>query len=182
MSWAVCMVETNREKSCHMDFERMGIRAYVPLGRRLTKPKRKKKPVQTTFCPFPGYMFVEYQSANQQSLRCKQARGFRGWLRSEQGLRKVSNDFISTMKRAQMAGDFDKNLEINRPIFLKKGEYLQVISGPFVNCNAIVAKDNKGKSWVSIDVYVFSSAIRAKILVDFVRRVDGYSEPIQAVG
>lgn len=56
--WAIGTVYHNQEMKCLNKLREIGVEAFVPLGKRLTKPTRKRKPVVTTYKLFPGYIFV----------------------------------------------------------------------------------------------------------------------------
>lgn len=60
--WAVATVPPKTEMRVLHKFREMDIDAFVPMGTRLTRPKRKHKPVTTTFKIFPGYIFVDLPS------------------------------------------------------------------------------------------------------------------------
>lgn len=57
--WAIGCVPHNSEMKVLNKIREMNIAAFVPLGTRITKPQRKRKPVLTTFKMFPGYIFVD---------------------------------------------------------------------------------------------------------------------------
>lgn len=72
MIWTAGMVPNNLELRCVAELKENGVEAFVPLGKRWTKPSRKKKPVLTTFKLFPGYIFLKVPSdSNFQFIRMK---------------------------------------------------------------------------------------------------------------
>lgn len=56
--WAVGYVSSNTEMKVLRKIRELGLDAFVPLGRKITKPANKKKPVLTSYKFFPGYVFV----------------------------------------------------------------------------------------------------------------------------
>jgi|SRR5690348_8118535 len=56
--WAVGVVPHNSEFKCLAKLKELAIEGFVPLGKRYTKPSRKKQAVIVAYKLFPGYVFV----------------------------------------------------------------------------------------------------------------------------
>jgi hypothetical protein len=57
-NWAIASVYSNQEMRFLKYLAERGVEAFVPLGKRMTKPKYKKRPVVITYVLFPGYVFI----------------------------------------------------------------------------------------------------------------------------
>lgn len=60
--WIVAVTWGGRELDVEAFLKDYGIEVYVPISKRLTKPKHKKQPVEVKAVAFPGYAFVRMDS------------------------------------------------------------------------------------------------------------------------
>ncbi len=59
MDWAVLTSTSGRELAARDALRALGVDAYCPVVRRLTKPRRKSKPVEVVTAAFPRYLFAD---------------------------------------------------------------------------------------------------------------------------
>lgn len=160
MTWAICLVVPNKEMMCCLDMERLGINSYLPIGTKLTRPKKKRKCVRASFYPFPGYIFVE--AVRDHYMQLSTVRGFRRVI-----FNNIRDELVNDVKSQQNVGLFDiEELEKPRKQF-HKNDSVKIIVGPLVGLTGVVDKDTKGNFWAFLDV----SGMRVKIFVDFIEKM-----------
>lgn len=169
MIWTAGMVPSNMEMICAEELKENGYAAFVPLGKRLTKPTRKRKPVLTTFKLFPGYVFVQIETgSNFQSIRLKRVKINLLFTYDKEGAVIVSEikpdvirdllvrsdlgDLFVDYEKKNLRKSFDKNQLV---CWQKNGAY----SLGFVSHNT------QGKSIASIKI---AGGLEAKIPVDLI--------------
>ena len=58
MKWSVLTSATGAELSACDEIQSLGVPAYCPITKYLTKPRRKSSPIEVTSAAFPGYLFA----------------------------------------------------------------------------------------------------------------------------
>lgn len=167
MIWTAGMVPNNLELRCVAELKENGVDAFVPLGKRWTKPARKKKSVLTTFKLFPGYIFLRVKpESNFQFIRLK--RGTRVLLMytfDKEGKPKVSeikeNVIVDLLRRTELNDLFDD--------FEKKGLRKSFVKNQLVCWQksgnyslGFVARSTQGKEYAHIRI---AGGVEAKIPV-----------------
>jgi transcription antitermination factor NusG len=159
--WSVGLLVPGKEFMCHIDMERLGVESYLPLGTKLTKPKRKHKAVRAIFFPFPGYIFVK--NIHGHFLEMRNVRGFRRVV-----FDKIHDHIVEDVKAKQRRGTFDIDNFAKCRVTLCKGDMVQFLMGPLVGHFGVVDRDTHGSNWVSVDVL----GRRIKIFVDFIQKIE----------
>jgi len=127
MSWSVLISHVGRELAATEDLLASGIQAYCPIIRRLTKPKRKSKPVQIIQAAFPGYLFAE------SPLLCFSQIYIRPLLMGDKFCL-VDDDEIQRL----MDGDDERSIISDNEVKFYNGDHVKVLTGPLVDRYGVI--------------------------------------------
>lgn len=140
--WVVAYVTGGREKTFHNWMNERGIQCYVPMGKRKTKPSRKKQAVVSERAAFPGYAFVNIKVGPRHNREWGVMREAPGFIRvvTHDGGQPicVRESVIAFLEVCQKKGDFDY-----QPLNLRfvPGSKIEVKDGVFVGMKGQVLSD-----------------------------------------
>lgn len=135
VKWYVATVRIGKEFQARDDLADLGATVYCPVFRRMTRPKRKRKPVWSEKPAFPGYLFVK------DPLPCsvpelKRIKDFFSFIRFGQEIGYVDNSLIESLKEREVNNMWDD-------AGISSGDKVVVTSGAFAHYTGIVVKCEK---------------------------------------
>lgn len=139
--WFAIRTLTGQEITATDHLSQAGIEVWCPMFRTLTKPTKKRKPVEVNRPLLPGYTLATVRSGTWGIVRgCK---GVIGWVAGPDGpLPCLRSAEITSMRERERLGTFDHSGLEGR---LSKGDPLEVLFGPFAGWRVsfIAVTDNK---------------------------------------
>jgi hypothetical protein len=103
--WAVANVHDRSEMKFMKYLAEKGIESFVPLGKRLSKPKYKKRPVVITYILFPGYVFVNMPQGLGGLLLASSRFNFSFLLGHDGGIAYMNENEIIDLRQRHDIGD-----------------------------------------------------------------------------
>jgi transcription antitermination factor NusG len=120
------------------------IESYVPVSKQLTKPSRKRQPVQTIRAAFGNYVFIEIDPSRPIWQLLRDAPGFFYILAPNGAPAEIDPSSIATIRQFEISGLFD-NIQSDVSIVFKKGVGVQIVLGPFAGeRGSIIVPPKKG--------------------------------------
>lgn len=168
MFCAVLSVRSRYEQTIQSDLKKIGVKTYVPLGSKITKPKKKKQPITVSFPVFPGYIFVFVPSRGLDVRAIMGSRGVRRFIYENGSLGRISLEKLRLIQEAEKSGAFDVRGDLKPKNIFKSGEIVQLLGTEYADgIEGSVVEDTLGKPFAVILV----GFMKVKISVDFLVRV-----------
>lgn len=119
---------TGKEELADGDLRALGLQTWAPTFRSLTKPRKRKKPVEVLRALIPGYVFA--QVPPNMWPRVRAARNIIGWVAGENGPLPIRREVqLQKLRQRIEAGEFDhQGLGPN----IRPGSMLEVLFGPMM--------------------------------------------------
>ena len=130
--WAVLTSAPGQELRAQAELAMLGVDAYCPVIKHITKPKRKSSPVTVITAAFPGYLFARDGFTNFTATPLLRASRLHQ-LRLGDDFCTVGDDEIDRMRD----GD-DERTDIPCEIKFSVGDHVRVKSGPLVGLDGEV--------------------------------------------
>ncbi|MFD2206831.1 transcription termination/antitermination protein NusG [Kiloniella antarctica] len=122
--WYVVSTHSNQEIRAEINLTRQGYQVFLPYFLKPRKHARKVDIVKKAL--FPGYLFVELDTAKDNWNTINNTFGVRGLISYGNRLPSLPNNFVSELKEnSHQSESCDPNL--------KPGEKVKFLTGPFVN-------------------------------------------------
>ncbi len=152
MNWAVLTLRPGFELSAAMELQSLGVSAYCPIIKRLTKPRHKSSPVEMTSAAFPCYMFADENFIDFDSTpNLKRSNIYRLRLGGE--LCTVDEGEIERMRSEDDMRCFIPDTEIK----FQPMDSVYILTGPLIGLRAMVLRVKNQHA--QLDIAGFSSAI-----------------------
>ena len=157
--WWVVRTKSRQEKALAWNLKKAGISYYLPL---VARPQKNRKCLRMSIIPlFTGYLFLRGTHMERiESLRTGRVAQVIP-VEDQVSLRKE-------LQRIYMVCTMGKRLELCD--FVKKGQKVRVIYGPFACVEGIVER-KKNKTRLILTVEVIRQAVRVEIDIDQVQLI-----------
>lgn len=163
--WAVITSATNHELIACGEFASLGVEAYCPVIKTMTKPRRKSKPVEVIRAAFPQYLFIQNGFSDFSATPVlRQARVHQ--LRMGESFCTVSDVEIEFMR----GGDAVRS-DIESDMQFRVGDHVRVTSGPFADMEGEVTNELGPR----MEVVLFKTGVEIKAPVFLLSKVEGVS-------
>jgi len=155
--WFILQFKSNSHHLAAKNLNRQGFKTFLPLhdstSRKLSRFITTSKPL------FPGYMFIQFDRAESNWHKINNTYGVSSLVTFNSTLKSIPATFVNNlMKRYDLSG---KLLPIEK---LKKGDSVNVSSGPFTNFIATVEKyEDDQRIWVLLDLMGRKSKVQANL-------------------
>jgi len=133
MTWSVLTSATGAELSVCDEIQSLGIQAYCPITKHLTKPKRKSSPVEVTSAAFPGYLFAAQDFVDFSAtphLKFSRVHALR------------LGDYFCTVGGEEIerlqSEDAARCMIPDERITFQRGDHVRVLTGPMVGRDGLV--------------------------------------------
>jgi hypothetical protein len=121
--WVAVVTDPGAEYLALTELNRLGLRVYLPQGRKLWHHVRASTALLRRYPVFPGYILLPLRDAKPEVLRlCRGVRRIRPILSTSEGhLWRAPATVIDAVRESEDRGDFDEVLATGDPIKLAKG-------------------------------------------------------------
>ena len=145
--WYAVNTKARQEFAAREHLERQAYRTHLPL---VSTPRRLRRRWQTRTMPlFPGYLFVELDTASQSTAPIRSTRGVVGLVRFGNELPPVPSGLVEALMRSQP--EDDQPLDLAQ--LFRVGEQVAIVDGPFRGLKAIVdAQGSQDRIHVLLDL------------------------------
>lgn len=143
-NWAVLTSAPGQELQAQSELALLGIDAYCPVIKHMTKPKRKSSPITIIAAAFPGYLFAREGFTNFSATPLLRASKLHQ-LRLGDNFCTVSEDEIDRMRD----GD-DERTDTPCEIKFSVGDHIRIKSGPLVGLGGEVTSINTQRCELAI--------------------------------
>jgi len=152
MNWAVLTLRPGFELSVANELQSLGVSAYCPITKRLTKPRHKTSPVEVTSAAFPCYLFADEDYFDfDATLNLKRANINR--LRLGGDLCTVDESEIERMRSEDDMRCYIPDTEAK----FNCGDRVYILTGPLIGLHAMVSQVKNQQT--QLDIVGFSSKI-----------------------
>jgi transcription termination/antitermination protein NusG len=157
-SWFAVYVQVNHEREVATRLEQKDINSFVPLMECWSKRKDRRKKVSVPM--FPGYIFVRAILDNYTHVHILRTPGALTLLGNSEGPLPIPSFQIENLQT--LLGSRNP-LTLNP--YLKEGNWVRVIRGPFSGCVGILLRQNpnKGRLVVSVDMICRSVSVELDV-------------------
>lgn len=125
--WYAIRSRTGKEIEARDEIEAIGITAWCPTYRTLTKPTKKRKPIEVSRPLLPGYILALVPEGQWHDV--KACKGVLGWIAGPEGPMPCRRSTeIDLMRERERLGVYDHCGLEGR---LQAGDPLEVLFGPF---------------------------------------------------
>ena len=144
--WFILQFKPNAHNLATKNLGRQGFETFLPLynttSRKASRFKNNAQPL------FPGYMFVKFDSENTKWHTINNTYGVSRLVTFNSILKSIPTKAVNNlMKRCDLSG---KLLPVKK---LKKGDQVEVLTGPFTNFIATVETyETHQRIWVLMDL------------------------------
>ena len=155
--WFILQYKPNAHHKAIKNLNRQGFETFLPLFD--ATARKLSRFVNTSIPLFPGYMFVRFDKAESEWHKINNSYGVSRLITFDSNLKSIPTSFVDhLMKRYDLSG---KLLPIEK---LKKGDSVNVSSGPFTNFIATVEKyEDDQRIWVLLDLMGRKSKVQANL-------------------
>ncbi len=155
--WWVARTKSRQEKALAWSLRGLGIDYFLPL---VSKPQKCKGRMRTSIAPlFNGYLF--FKGTEQQRLETFHTSRVAQILKVE-----AQEQIEAELTALAIATEEQSTLELCD--FVKRGQRVQIVSGPFMGMNGIV-KTRKNKKRVVLNIAAIRQAAVIEIGMDQVK-------------
>ncbi len=170
--WYAVYVQVNHEKKVEQQLVQKTIDCFLPLMEKWSRRRDRRKRIKVPL--FPGYMFVHARLSNPVQVEILKVPGAVYILKNELGPVPIPPWQVQSLKKLLEHAD-----KLQPHEYLKKGDLVQVIRGPFEGCTGVLQrhKPNKGRLVISIDV--IKQAVSVELNVEDVEPVKKRTPIIQ---
>jgi transcription antitermination factor NusG len=157
-AWFALYVQVNHEKEVFKRIGQKEIECFLPLLETWSKRRDRRKRIHLPL--FPGYVFVYTVLDNYTNVNILKTPGAIHILRNSEGPLPIPSYQIDNLKTMLNA-----STEISLHTYLKMGEWVQVVKGPFAGCMGILLRQNprKGRLIVSVDLIQRSVSVEMNV-------------------
>ena len=146
MSWYAVYTKPQHERKVNTHLSQEGITTFLPEIERWSRRKDRKKKV--CYPIFPGYIFINTDLGRDSRLKIIKTKGVVRILNTNGIPTSIPEHQIEAIQRL-----VENRKTISPHPYLKKGQTVQVISGPLKGLEGIFISDKcKGKLVISIDI------------------------------
>ena len=144
--WFILQFKSNSHHIAAKNLNRQGFETFLPLhdttSRKLSRFINTSKPL------FPGYMFIRFDKAESEWHKVNNTYGVSRLITFNSVLKSIPTNFVdSLMKRYDLS---DKLLPVQK---LKKGDQVELLTGPFANFIATVETyESDQRIWILMDL------------------------------
>ena len=157
-AWFAIYVQVNHEKEVNLRLQQKSLDSFLPLHEKWSKRRDRRKRIQVPL--FPGYVFVHTVLDNYVNLDILRTPGVVWILRNTSGPLPIPDYQIDSLK-----------IMLNQPQittavpYLTKGDWVQVIGGPFAGCVGVLIRQDtrKGRLVVNIDIIRQSASVELDV-------------------
>ena len=157
-AWFALYVQVNHEKEVFKRVEQKEIECFLPLLETWSKRRDRRKKIHLPL--FPGYVFVRTVLDNYTNVNILKTPGAIHILRNSEGPLPIPDFQIENLKTV-----LNSSAEVSLHSYLKVGEWVQVVKGPFAGCMGILVRQNpkKGRLVVSVDLIQRSVSVEMNV-------------------
>jgi hypothetical protein len=121
--WVAVVTEPGAEYLAWTELNRLGLRAYLPQGRKLWRHMRASTALLRRYPLFPGYILLPLRDARPEVIRlCRGLRRIKPILSDSEGhLWRAPDDIVAAVRESEDRGDFDQLLQRHDPIVITRG-------------------------------------------------------------
>ena len=144
--WFILQFKPNSHHQASKNLNQQGFETFLPLhdttSRKLSRFINTSKPL------FPGYMFIRFDKAESEWHKVNNTYGVSRLITFNSVLKSIPTSFVdSLMKRYDLSG---KLLPVQK---LKKGDQIELLTGPFANFIATVETyETDQRIWILMDL------------------------------
>ena len=132
-SWFLLQTKSKQENRAVENLERQGVDSFCPMIR-VEKLSRGSRVVKQEAL-FPGYLFVHFDQESVSSTTVRSTRGVSHFVTSAGAPVKVPESLISQLRQRTDPDNEDTVSSLPR-----KGDWLQIVDGPFRGLNAVFSQ------------------------------------------
>lgn len=132
-SWFLLQTKSKQENRAVENLERQGVDSFCPMIR-VEKLSRGSRVVKQEAL-FPGYLFVHFDQESVSSTTVRSTRGVSHFVTSAGAPVKVPESLISQLRQRT-----DPDNEETVSSLPRKGDWLQIVDGPFRGLNAVFSQ------------------------------------------
>ncbi len=154
MHWFAVHVKPRHESRVFERLTGAGMEAFLPLVKRISQWKDRKKAVR--FPLFPGYLFVRSSNTHPDRLKVLKTAGVVRLLGSPHGEPEaVPGDQVEALQRIIAA-----DAPIDAYPYLREGQRVRIVRGPLAGIEGILEQKTGGHTLVlSIDILEKSASV-----------------------
>lgn len=164
-AWFALYVQVNHEKEVYKRVEQKEIECFLPLLETWSKRRDRRKKVHLPL--FPGYVFVRAVLDNYTNVHILKTPGAIHILRNSEGPLPIPDFQIENLKTV-----LNTSAEISLHSYLKVGEWVQVVKGPFAGCMGILLRQNPRKGRLVVSVDLIQRSVSVEMNVEDVEQVE----------
>ena len=144
--WFILQFKPNSHHQASKNLNQQGFETFLPLhdttSRKLSRFINTSKPL------FPGYMFIRFDKAESEWHKVNNTYGVSRLITFNSVLKSIPTSFVDgLMKRYDLSG---KLLPVQK---LKKGDQVELLTGPFANFIATVETyETDQRIWILMDL------------------------------
>jgi transcription termination/antitermination protein NusG len=157
-AWFALYVQVNHEKEVSKKLETKAIDCFLPLLKTWSKRKDRRKKIHVPL--FPGYVFVHTVLDNYTNIDILKTPGAVALLRNSEGPLPIPDYQIENLQTMLQAEQI-----LSPHAYLKEGDWVKVVRGPFAGCMGILLRQNpkKGRLVVSVDIIQRSVSVEMDV-------------------
>ena len=144
--WFILQFKSNSHHLAAKNLNRQGFETFLPLHE--TTSRRLSRFINTSKPLFPGYMFIKFDRAESEWHKINSTYGVSRLITFNSILKSIPTIFVDhLMKRYDLSG---KLLPVQK---LKKGDQVELLTGPFANFIATVETyETDQRIWILMDL------------------------------
>ena len=144
--WFILQFKSNAHHQANKNLIRQGFETFLPLND--TTSRKASRFVTSTKPLFPGYMFISFDKTEPKWHKINNTYGVSRLITFNSILKSIPTTFVKDLKRRyDLSG---KLIPIKK---LKKGDRVELLTGPFANFIATVEKyESEQRIWILIDL------------------------------
>ncbi len=165
-AWFALYVQVNHEKEVFKRVEQKEIECFLPLLETWSRRRDRRKRIHVPL--FPGYVFVRTVLDNYTNVSILKTPGAIHILRNSEGPIPIPDYQIDNLKTMLNA-----TAEISLHTYLRIGEWVQVVKGPFAGCMGILLRQNPKKGRLVVSIDLIQRSVSVEMNVEDVEPVEG---------
>lgn len=169
-AWYALYVQVNHEKEVFKRIEQKELECFLPLLETWSKRRDRRKRIHLPL--FPGYVFVRTVLDNYTNVNILKTPGAIHILRNSEGPLPIPDYQIDNLKTV-----LNTSAEISLHAYLKVGEWVQVVKGPFAGCMGILLRQNPKKGRLVVSVDLIQRSVSVEMNVEDVEPVEAPPAP-----
>jgi len=172
-AWFALYVQVNHEKEVSKRLETKSIDCFLPLLKTWSKRKDRRKKIAVPL--FPGYVFVHTVLDNYTNVDILKTPGAVALLRNSEGPLPIPDyqiENLQTMLQAERV--------LSPHAYLKEGDWVRVVRGPFAGCVGILLRQNPKKGRLVVSVDIIQRSVSVELDVEDVEALPGANIELKA--